>query len=166
MEELGLCQGCSRIDVAYIGNDLIGFEIKSDYDSLKRLSSQIEFYNAVFNKVFLVTTERHFSAAIKAVPNTWGIYLIRRENEKIKIRKVRPGKKNNLVSSSKLVQLLWKEEMLNLFNKLSIDQPFWGKTKNELYQILVDNFDLKFIQKLVSNTLKNRSNWRSVQELA
>ena len=42
-EELGLCQGDARVDVAVVNGSIHGFEIKSERDSLDRLSNQLPF---------------------------------------------------------------------------------------------------------------------------
>ena len=40
IDELGLCKGSARVDLAVVGNQLHGYEIKSDRDSLRRLRTQ------------------------------------------------------------------------------------------------------------------------------
>jgi len=58
LDELGLQHGKSRADIAVINGDLSGFEIKSDVDSLQRLTRQIERYSAVFDlhSLWLIVT--------------------------------------------------------------------------------------------------------------
>lgn len=46
IEELGLCQGLARIDLATVGGVLHGYEIKSNRDRLSRLASQAETYKS------------------------------------------------------------------------------------------------------------------------
>ena len=46
VDELGLKHGKCRADIAVINGHLIGYEIKSDDDSLHRLARQVEAYNA------------------------------------------------------------------------------------------------------------------------
>ena len=45
IEELGLCQGLARIDLATVSGVLHGYEIKSNRDRLSRLASQAETYS-------------------------------------------------------------------------------------------------------------------------
>src|SRR6266511_802692 len=45
IEELGLCRGKVRVDLALVNGSLHGFEIKSDRDSLRRLSAQVGLYS-------------------------------------------------------------------------------------------------------------------------
>ena len=73
VDELGLQHGKCRADIAVVNGHLIGHEIKSDIDSLDRLSSQVDGYNAVFDRVSVVVTERHLKGAISLVPEWWGV---------------------------------------------------------------------------------------------
>ncbi|WP_052770006.1 sce7726 family protein [Paenibacillus sp. IHB B 3415] len=50
VDELDVCFGSARVDVAVINGRLHGFEIKSESDNLDRLPSQIEFYSRVFER--------------------------------------------------------------------------------------------------------------------
>ena len=63
IDELGVCQGSAKIDIAVVNGQLHGYEIKSDRDSLRRLSSQAVLYSKVFDRVTLVCGERHVSHA-------------------------------------------------------------------------------------------------------
>lgn len=48
-----------RADLAVLGDDFCGIEIKSDYDTLKRLPSQMEGYARYFDQTMLVVADRH-----------------------------------------------------------------------------------------------------------
>ena len=50
LEELGLCQGDVRIDVAAVNRELSGFEIKSPSDTLKRWPKQRRIYSRVVDR--------------------------------------------------------------------------------------------------------------------
>ena len=54
IDELGLQHGKCRADIAVVNGHLVGYEIKSSSDSLSRLKQQVESYNAVFDRVFIV----------------------------------------------------------------------------------------------------------------
>ncbi len=59
IDELGIKHGKNRADIVVISDILIGFEIKSDEDSLSRLSGQIKAYNDVFDKAAILVGERY-----------------------------------------------------------------------------------------------------------
>jgi hypothetical protein len=50
VEEMSLCEGKGRIDVAVVHVTLDGSELKSDRDRLDRLARQSEIYGAVFER--------------------------------------------------------------------------------------------------------------------
>src|SRR6266478_524890 len=54
LEELGLCGGRVRVDIAVVNGLLCGYEIKSDRDTLRRLSTQIDVYGKVLDRAILV----------------------------------------------------------------------------------------------------------------
>ncbi|WP_300554835.1 sce7726 family protein, partial [Desulfovibrio sp.] len=59
LDELGVCSGASRVDVAVINGALHGYEIKSDQDTLDRLPQQILSYSRVLDRVTLVACDNH-----------------------------------------------------------------------------------------------------------
>jgi hypothetical protein len=54
VQEMGVCSGSVRIDIAVINSELWGYELKSERDTLERLPSQAKLYNRVFDRVTLV----------------------------------------------------------------------------------------------------------------
>ncbi|MDA8118743.1 MAG: sce7726 family protein, partial [Gammaproteobacteria bacterium] len=68
LDELGICRGEVRVDVAVVNGEIHGYEIKSDRDSLRRLASQVELYSKVLDQATLVAGERHFDAAAALLP--------------------------------------------------------------------------------------------------
>ena len=73
VDELGLKHGKCRADIAVINGHLDGFEIKSDRDTLSRLSDQISVYNLVFDHATLIVGPRHIEEAKTQVPEWWGV---------------------------------------------------------------------------------------------
>src|SRR5690242_7332263 len=45
VEELGLCQGIARVDLAVVNGSVNGYEIKSAHDTLSRLPAQSDVYS-------------------------------------------------------------------------------------------------------------------------
>jgi hypothetical protein len=164
VEELGLCRGESRIDIACIGNRLTGFEIKSDFDSLKRLPGQITFYNSIFDKMYLVTTQRHFQKAQSVVPENWGIYLVKKRQDKLQLVQSRKCRQNEDIKGEMLIQLLWKDEVIDLVKAQPSKKSYRSMTKDEIYAVIINSFSLRFIQKAVSKVLRDRNNWKPVRK--
>ena len=57
-----------RADLAVMSRHFIGVEIKSEFDTLKRLSGQMTTYASTFDKVILVVAEKHAVAALQEAP--------------------------------------------------------------------------------------------------
>ncbi len=75
IEELGVKHGAARVDIAVINGEIHGYELKSDLDTLYRLSEQMKVYNAVFDRITLVVGKTHVYKAIKIIPEWWGIII-------------------------------------------------------------------------------------------
>lgn len=114
MEELGLCQGQARIDLLTLGGVLHGYEIKSNRDRLTRLASQAATYGRVLDRVTLVVCSQHFEAALQLVPKWWGVLLVRGSVEAVSLDPFRPAAENPDQDPRALVELLWRDEALEL----------------------------------------------------
>src|SRR4051812_44988248 len=75
VDELGLRHGSCRADIAVVNGCLLGYEIKSDRDSLMRLKNQISVYDAVFDNITIVVGPRHNAVISRRVPRHWGVML-------------------------------------------------------------------------------------------
>ena len=78
-DELGLMHGACRADIAVVNGRLIGYEIKSERDTLARLDKQIPAYDAIFDAITIIVGANHRSAATKRAPRHWGVILSSRE---------------------------------------------------------------------------------------
>lgn len=100
-----------RADVVLANDKLIGFEIKSEKDSLKRWPSQAVAYSNVFNEVWLCTHSKHIVNALSMTPKHIGILLI---DDFGSIAIVRASKVNSTRNTHDLATMLWKEELVEL----------------------------------------------------
>lgn len=69
--------GKSIADLVVIRNDFVTvFEVKSEYDNLKRLESQIENYSKFADNVYLVCAEKHLDKAYSILQyTTTGLFV-------------------------------------------------------------------------------------------
>jgi hypothetical protein len=162
VHELGLCLGVARIDVAVINGKLNGFEIKSEKDTLKRLPEQMLVYNRVFDRLTLVAALKHSEKIAELVPNWWGIYSVRpaKKTDAVVIQEVRPALKNNQVDPKAVVQLLWREEVLDELTKLNAATGISSKPKSYLWERLTEIAPKKMLLEIVRTRLKIRNSWR------
>lgn len=160
IEELGLCQGSARVDVAVVNGYLHGYEIKSESDSLKRLPAQVDYYSKVLDRVTLVASESHISKVEKLIPDWWGVCVAQRNRGTISLKPVRGDADNSEVDPYALVQLLWRDEALNILRKNDLAKGYSNKPRRILWDRLVDHFSLSEMKQVVRRHLKFRSNWR------
>lgn len=161
LDELGLKNGEIRADIAVLNGKLIGYEIKTDKDTLSRLSSQVLAYNEVFDKVFIVTGEKHLTKALEIVPQWWGVYLIKPTPVgKITFQCFRRAKVNKTKSSFGIAQLLWKTEVLEIMSAYLNIIAKQNTTKHDLYNILSMTYAPKKLGAIALQYLKTRQGWR------
>lgn len=161
LNELGLCQGEAIIDVAVINGALHGYEIKSEGDTLGRLVKQGEVYNRVFDTVTIVTGKRHVDRLPNVIPPWWGIIQVDNpENRILALTTLRETELNPNVEPLALVQLLWRDEALNLLKKLGLAKGYSNKTRDQIWKRIADSLPLEKLQFYVREQLKARKNWR------
>lgn len=105
--------GGSICDIMAVTNQLIGYEIKSDFDNYSRLGRQIEAYNNFFDENYIVVGDTHIKSVKEKVPGEWGI--IRVSDSTVKIE--RTARQNSKVSRKRQLSILWKLELKNLLVK-------------------------------------------------
>lgn len=163
VEELGLCLGRARVDVAVINGSLQGYEIKSEQDTLKRLPEQSEIYNLVFDSVTIVSTEKHLRKIKDQVPGWWGLWEAKERGGKVVFSSLRRRSRNPGLDPLSIVQLLWKDELLEVLACLSLDSGMKSKPKRVLWQKLVDNVSPLKLGEIVRDRLRAREAWRADQ---
>jgi len=161
IEELGIQHGASRIDLAVVNGVLHGFELKSDRDTLTRLSEQARAYGAVFDQLTLVVGERHVLRAVDIVPQWWGIRVARAEPEGLSFCDLKLPMDNPSPDPMSIVTLLWRGEALSCLADLGSAAGMHSKSRAAIYAKLVDKADLNYLRDRVRRCLRARQDWRS-----
>lgn len=112
--ELPLSRGERRADIVSVNGSLAGYEIKSDGDSLARLSDQAQTYAAVFEYMTLVVARRHIAGVRRLVPRQWGIMEVVSSSLGVHFKHVRKPSQNRSIDCKVLLRLLWKDECLRI----------------------------------------------------
>lgn len=162
IEELAVERGNARIDVAMVCDRLMGFEIKSDLDTLDRLSNQIHAYNRVFDEITLVAGREFIRVAPNVIPSWWGLIEARRASHgTVTLTTIRAPVLNQNQSSHSLASLLWKDEAVDLLqqHRATLALPHWSKTK--IYDLLAQSITKDEIKSWVATKLKSRTTWRN-----
>lgn len=165
IEELGLCQGEVRVDIAVVNGSIHGFEIKSDQDTLKRLPGQAAIYERALDFVTLVAGSKHLDEALKIVPKWWGVVEARKSKGKIDLHSVRANQKNPALDPEAVIQLIWRNEALEVLKKRGLHSGYVSKTKWVLWERIMEKLSPNELREEVRSTLKSRANWRSVRPL-
>lgn len=164
IDELGICQGESRIDIAVINGEFQGYEIKSEYDTLNRLPGQVELFNKVFDRITLVTAENHYSKAFKIIPDWWGIMVAEQYSNGVFLKSIRKARKNKNTEAFHIAQLLWKDEVISVIKEIIPNAKLSNKNRYDLWNILVSITSKNELNTIVRDKLKHskfRQNWRS-----
>ena len=160
VDEMEICCGDARVDIAVINGKLHGFEIKSEADTLARLQGQISAYNQVFDTMTIICGENHLGSIVKMIPEWWGIYVAKINFGNIELTRFRCAEINQTVSGLALAQLLWKSEMLVLLAEAGIKKGISNKPCRELWQKVSETFSIETLQSKVRDILKFRECWR------
>lgn len=161
VEELGIF-GEVRVDVAVLNGMMIGYEIKSDRDTLKRLPKQVEWYSKVLDRAHIVVAENHLRDALEVIPDWWGCTVATSgKNGVVHLSDEREGRQNFGVDGKTLALLLWRTEALAALEERGLDRGYRSKTRGAMAQRLAEALSLKELRDLVRETLKFREGWRS-----
>ena len=161
VDELGLQHGKCRADIAVINGHLIGYEIKSDVDSLRRLNDQIESYNAVFDRLSAIVAERHLSEAVAMLPECWGVIsVLESQRGAIHFETIRRSKQNTNVDDYAIAQLLWRNEAQEILTNLGIRGKHLRQERANLYSLIVSKMDSSELRRTIRIYLMQRTNWR------
>lgn len=154
-----------RIDLAVIGDHLVGYEFKSDLDTLTRLPRQMDIYGQVFDYCTLVVTDKHMAKARQVLLPTWGLGLVRRADDgELHYRQVRLAKPMRSVRKLTLAQLLWRDEALRALDALGCADGYRSKTRDVLWVRLSEVCAMPELRTIVTDALTARQGWRDVQE--
>lgn len=117
-EEVTVPSGKARADLVAINGHVTAYEIKSDYDSLGRLSSQIEEYDLNFERNYIVVGEKFKEKVRDTVPEHWGIILVEQTTHgKITLSFSRQAKLNPNLSFKNFLGLLTANQLKTIAKK-------------------------------------------------
>ena len=163
IEELGLCQGEARVDVAVVNGLLAGYEIKSESDTLDRLPGQLAIYSRALDQVTVVASPTHLARITKMVPIWWGILEALTTEDAIDLQWVRTPAPNPEPDPLAVAQLLWRDEALEALRRLDLTRGVLSKPRRFLWERLVDAVPASQLGAIVRTQLKAREGWRSEQ---
>ncbi len=160
VQEMGIWSGAVRVDVAVINGELQGYELKSASDTLERLPVQASLYSQVFDRVVLVTAERHVRHATDKIPRWWGVtFACADDAGGTGLREIVPPDRNPNIDPLQLARLLWRDEALSVLEKHHLDHGVRSRPVEVLAARLTEKLLLDDLRHEVREILKQRAGW-------
>ncbi|HIG74972.1 MAG TPA: hypothetical protein EYQ24_10460 [Bacteroidetes bacterium] len=160
VDEMGVCRGDARVDVAVVNTALHGFEIKSERDTLARLPRQVELYGRVLDYASLVAAQGHANRAKAIIPPWWAVWTAEWSREGVRLTLEQEGARNPNVDSFSLAMLLWKSELAHLFETVFGEVPARRATRPLLAREIAKYLQPEELGSAVRAQLKVRQGWR------
>lgn len=164
IEELHVHNGNAIADVVTLHSEAHCYEIKGKTDRIERIVVQGAYYNAVFRRITLVTTECKLRRARELAPSFWGILVATEDGGEIRFRHARAARRNPQFEKQSAAMTLWKSEMLELVPVTGTERmprrrlaQLIAETRREL-ELSMNICDLLFsrqsrVQTFASNTI-------------
>ncbi|MFP6844344.1 MAG: sce7726 family protein [Thalassolituus sp.] len=156
IEEHGVERGKALADVVAVYKHTHCFEIKSDLDSLSRLKRQIVFYDRSFQKISIVVTAKYLSVVGEYIPEHWGVMEAYTNKGSVCIRYVRGAKCNKNISVDAVLKGMWKSELENIYECLSLNPMSKSASKDKLI-LGLENISREKILTVCTQLLRTRN---------
>jgi hypothetical protein len=119
--------GSSKADCVIVNGVSTCYEIKTDYDNLGRLKSQVDSYLRIFDKVNVVVSDKYMAAVLEVVPSEVGVILL---NKRGALREVRAALLiQTPIDVEVLMRSLRREEYVSLVKALFGVSPSVSNTE-------------------------------------
>lgn len=154
INEMVVANWSRRADLAIANGHLQAFEIKSDFDSLKRLDGQLETFTSRFEKVTVVCAPKFTYEVTKKVASDVGIIEYSNTNKGIKFKIIQRGRISVLSNKKFYINYLLKKELQLLIVEHSKQLLF--ESGRESLEHIAAQLPLSKIRSFVLNAIKKR----------
>lgn len=145
--------GTNKADCVILNGTSTCYEIKSEYDNLNRLQEQLNTYLKVFDKVYVVTIDKHYAKLELSIPPSVGILQLSSRNTLTEIKKA--GLSEHPIDIEILMSSLRKAEYMSIVNTLFGETPKTSNAKTyEACREMLRKASSDDIRKVFCNTLK------------
>lgn len=166
VDELNVCR--CRVDIAVLSSSsgLVGYEIKSQADSLSRLKRQVTNYDKIFSFMYLVVFDNHYEESISIVPPYWGIIKVEKNmingvDKGLYHLHVRSAQRNPRRRAYNIADLLWKQELIDVLISLGVPKRGLGsRTVRSLCDSFTQVVDIDRLEGIVVSKMLSRTSWR------
>lgn len=157
IDELRIHEGNCIADVVAIYNQLHAFEIKGATDKISRVRTQAEFYNKSLPRITLVTTSNHLPWATKNSDHFWGIILASENEKSISLKYIRKSLPNPQYDINYALQILWRDELVKIFQQYEIPIKNKSTNRSKLIEILSKELSKETITQQIASAISFRT---------
>lgn len=162
VEELGVKHGETRVDIAVINGCIHGYEIKSSKDTLIRFEKQLDSYRRCFEKISIVSDEKHLREITQISPDYVGLISAQKgPRGAINFSTIRRARINPEVEIQTMAHLLWKAETIELLEQLRLENKGARSNRHDLYQELCGNISPRELTAFIKQKFMLRRDWRA-----
>lgn len=154
--------GRCKADLAILNGTATVYEIKSERDSLSRLSNQIGSYKKVFANVYVVTSEDHLRGVVATTPHDVGILCLSRRYQISTVREA--VDRSDRISPAAVFESLRTVEARSVLAKLGIDAPNVPNTRERT--VMANQFAALVPQEVHTAMVKTLKETRSLATLS
>ncbi|RRO01531.1 sce7726 family protein [Pectobacterium aquaticum] len=154
INEMVVANWSRRADLAVANGHLQAFEIKSDFDSLKRLDGQLETFTSRFEKVTVVCAPKFTYEVTKKVTPDVGVIEYLNDNKGIRFKIIQRGRISPITNKKVYISFLLKKELQLLLTE-NYKNYFSESSRNSL-EHLAEKIPLSKIRCFVLNAIKKR----------
>jgi len=143
-------------DVVLSNGHAIAYEIKSDFDTTKRLESQVKGFSEIFEYVYVVYWEERFTLDELNLPNNVGAIKAYWDIEdNVAFKETKKAKMNRFATPTIIANLLWKNELHYFIKKKGVTTKT-NYDKSKLTELFIDNYNKSESIKIFRFILKKR----------
>lgn len=124
--------GNSIVDIALFNGESKAFEIKTEYDTTRRLGKQLDDYRKVFDKCYVVVPYEKVDTYISSLDKSFGIISLERKNGRIYLTPIQDATLNNNLDPELILSCLHIDEYVSIVSEWIGTIP--NVPKHQLYK--------------------------------
>lgn len=151
--------GNSIADMVMFNGESKSFEIKTEYDTPRRLDKQMDDYKRFFDKCYIIVPEDKVDEYRDIVESTTGIIAMSRNNGRIILKEIRHAEQNERFEFEALMSCLRTEEYKNIV--LSLGESLEGIAGYDMYKYcyqVISKANPNELRELFLREIKKRKN--------
>ena len=151
--------GNSIADMVMFNGESKAFEIKTEYDTPRRLDKQMDDYKRIFDKCYIIVPENKVDEYRDIVESTTGIIAMSHKNGSIILKEVRQAEQNERFDFEALMSCLRTEEYKNIV--LSLGESLEGVAGYDMYKYcyrVISKENPNKLRELFLREIKKRKN--------